>query len=174
MPDATTSASGSAPSASARSRRMTATAAAPSESCDALPAVMVPSDPNAGGSSASDAAVVPGRMPSSRSMPTPTISSAKRPLSRASAARWCERAAQASCSSREISSAALTSSEDSPMCWPVNVDHRPSWIIASTTSASPRCLPQRTLGSTYGALVIDSMPPATAVSISPSRMSWSA
>ena len=87
MPDATTSASGSAPSASARSRRMTATAAAPSESCDALPAVIVPSDPNAGGSSASDAAVVPGRMPSSRSMSTPTISSAKRPLWRASAAR---------------------------------------------------------------------------------------
>ena len=35
-------------------------------------------------------------------------------------------------------------------------------------------LPQRTLGRTYGALVIDSMPPATAVSSSPSRISWSA
>jgi hypothetical protein len=23
------------------------------------------------------------------------------------------------------------------MCWPVNVDHSPSWIIASTTSPSP-------------------------------------
>jgi len=34
--------------------------------------------------------------------------------------------------------------------------------------------PNRASGMAYGAFVIDSMPPATAISISPARMSWSA
>ena len=54
-----------APSSSALARLMTTTAAAPSEICDADPAVTVPSAENAGRSLARLAAVVPGRTPSS-------------------------------------------------------------------------------------------------------------
>ena len=59
----------------------------------------------------------------------------------------CDRAAQASCRSREMPRVAFTSSEDAPMCLPVNVDHSPSWIIASTISPSPARVPQRAFGS---------------------------
>ena len=119
---------------------------------------MVPVGVNAGGSSARDSPVVCGRMPSSRSTTvisparswtgTPTTSSANRPEAQAAAARWWERAAQASWSCREICKAALTWSEDSPMCWPVNVDHSPSWIMVSTNSAGPIRRPQRAPGTT--------------------------
>ena len=44
---------------------MTMTAAPPSEICDALPAVIVPSFANAGRRPPSDSVVVPGRTPSS-------------------------------------------------------------------------------------------------------------
>ena len=53
------------PSCSALARDMTTTAAAPSEICEALPAVMVPSLRNAGFRRPSVSAVVPGRTPSS-------------------------------------------------------------------------------------------------------------
>jgi hypothetical protein len=67
---------------------ITTTAQAPSDNCDADPAVIVPSSLKAGGSKASLSAVVPGRTPSSVStvtLPpragtvTGTISSASRP-----------------------------------------------------------------------------------------------
>src|SRR5712691_13310670 len=51
---------------------------------------------------------------------------------------------------------------------------RPSLIIESTTSPLPMRRPSRTLGYRYGQLLIDSMPPATATSMSPARMAWSA
>ena len=51
-------------------RLMTMTAAPPSEICDALPAVMVPSFANAGRRPPSDSVVVPGRTPSSVSTTT--------------------------------------------------------------------------------------------------------
>ena len=54
-----------APNSSAFARDMTTTAAAPSEICDAEPAVTVPSAANAGRSFARLAAVVPSRTPSS-------------------------------------------------------------------------------------------------------------
>ena len=57
----------STPSCSARRSLITTTAAAPSEICDALPAVTVPSPVNAGRRPASVAGVVSGRIPSSRS-----------------------------------------------------------------------------------------------------------
>jgi len=60
------------------------------------------------------------------------------------------------------------------MCRSVNVDHRPSWTIVSTSSVLPMRAPNRAEGSTYGAFVMDSIPPATATSISPARISWSA
>ena len=34
------------------------------------------------------------------------------------------------------------------MCWPVKVDHSPSWIIVSTSSAGPLRAPQRAPGTT--------------------------
>ena len=58
-------ASGVRPSSSAFRRLMTTTAAAPSEICDELPAVMVPSLANAGRSLPRPSAVVSARMPSS-------------------------------------------------------------------------------------------------------------
>ncbi len=136
MPWATTSAMGSAPSSSARSRLITTRAAPPSEICDAFPAVIVPSGLKAGRSRARPSAVVSARMPSSRSTTTGsplrwgtwtgTTSSANRPASQASWARWWLRAAQASWSSREIRRSSLTSSESSPISCPVNVEYRPS------------------------------------------------
>ena len=135
---------------------MTTVAAAPSDSCEAFPAVMVPSGPNAGGSAASASEVVSGRMPSSRSTTvvppragtsTATTSAANRPDAQAPAARSWERAAHASWSGRESPRTSLTRSEDSPMCWPVKVDHSPSWTIVSTSSDGPMRAPQRAPGS---------------------------
>ena len=93
---------GSRPSAFAFSSDMTSTAAAPSLSGHALPAVTVPfSGSKAGLSSASFSIVVPGRGPSSRvTSPTATISASKWPLSRAATARFCEVTAHSSCASR--------------------------------------------------------------------------
>ena len=89
-----------APNSSAFARDMTTTAAAPSEICDAEPAVTVPSAANAGRSFARLAAVVPSRTPSSsvtaRGSPfrwgtvTGTISSSKSPFFRAVIARSCD------------------------------------------------------------------------------------
>ena len=45
------------------------------------------------------------------------------------------------------------------------------WSLSVT---SPYLKPSRLLGSRWGALVIDSWPPATTTSNSPARMSWSA
>ncbi len=64
-PWAPISASHSRPSSSALALLITTTAAAPSEICDAEPAVMVPSLANAGRSLPSDSAVVSPRTPSS-------------------------------------------------------------------------------------------------------------
>ena len=104
--EATIRARGFRPSSAARSSDITSTAAAPSLSGQALPAVTVPSGRKAGLSSASFSTVVPGRGPSSRvtSVPsgvvTGTISRSKWPLSRASTARFCEVAAHSSWASR--------------------------------------------------------------------------
>ena len=98
---------GVSPSSLARSSDITSTAAAPSLSGHALPAVTVPpSGLKAGLSSASFSSVVPGRGPSSRvtSVPsgvvTATISRSKWPPSRAATARFWEIAAHSSCDSR--------------------------------------------------------------------------
>ena len=56
-----------------------------------------------------------------------------------------------------------------PMWHCSNAHHRPSLIIESTTSPLPMRSPSRTRGSRYGQLLIDSMPPATATSMSPTR-----
>ena len=94
---------GSRPSAFAFSSDMTSTAAAPSLSGHALPAVTVPfSGSKAGLSSASFSIVVPGRGPSSRvTSPTATISASKWPESRAVDGAVLRRSsAHSSCASR--------------------------------------------------------------------------
>src|SRR5690242_17734009 len=60
------------------------------------------------------------------------------------------------------------------MCNPSNVDRRPSQIIESISSPSPRRYPKRAFFKTYGAFVIDSMPPVTTSSTSPARIIESA
>ncbi len=46
--------------------------------------------------------------------------------------------------------------------------------MESSISVSPSREPSRAFGRTNGAFVIDSMPPATAISRSPARIIWSA
>ncbi len=96
---------------------ITTTAAAPSEICEAEPAVMVPSGAKAGRRVPNEAAVVPGRTPSSSrtttgsprraGMVTGTISSSKCPFFIAAAASSCDRAENSSWSSRLMPSLAL-------------------------------------------------------------------
>ena len=112
---------------------MTRAAAAPSDICDELPAVIVPFAWNAGRNFASPSSEVSRRTPSSLANVTSrevffpfsfnssnvtlsgTTSSSKCPASCAAAARWCERSAKASCSSRETSYLRATFSVASPM-----------------------------------------------------------
>jgi hypothetical protein len=119
LPCAPISASQASPSRSACSRRITTTAAAPSEIGEAEPAVIVPpptspsrSTANAGRSRASDSGVASGRIPSSSVSATGsprfcgtsngTISSANAPFFAAAAARWWLPAAYTSWSARLI------------------------------------------------------------------------
>ena len=76
-------------------------------------------------------------------------------------------------SARVISNSAATASASAPMPLPVNGFVRPSCIIASSDLTSPMRKPKRAPGSRYGALDMDSMPPATPTSRSPARIAWS-
>ena len=136
------------PARSAAAFDITTTAAPPSEICDALPAVMVPSASNAGRSPPRLSAVVPGRTPSSVSTTsgsplrcgtdTLTISSAKRPSFWAADARSCDAAAKASWRSRVMPWAALVYfSVPAPMAHTSKAQNKPSYIMASTTDLSP-------------------------------------
>ena len=146
-PYAPISASQRSPWRSAHSRLITTTAAAPSEIGEAEPAVMVPSALNAGRSRDSDSTVVSGRMPSSSvtrigspfrcGTATGTISSSKVPSFCARAARWCDCAAKASCSSRVSPCRALWRSVDSPIEIDSKASVRPSGAMASSTSNDP-------------------------------------
>ena len=130
-PWAPISASQVRPSSSALALLITTTAQAPSEICEEEPAVIVPSLVNAGRSLPSDSTVVSPRTPSSVvttigsplrcGISTGTTSSSKTPFFRASAARWCDRAANSSCSSRvRLAPAALYSSVGRPSPASVN------------------------------------------------------
>ena len=87
--------------------------------------MIVPPEANAGRSLLSDSAVLSALTPSSVSKTTGsprrcgtwtgTISSASSPFLIASAARWWDRAANSSCSSRLMFSPALCRSVDSPI-----------------------------------------------------------
>ena len=146
--------------------------------------MIVPSAANAGRRALSASAVVSGRTPSSWSNTTgsprrcgtgtPTISPASRPSLIAVAARWCDWAANSSCSARLIPSLALCRSVSSPMGEWSNASVRPSRAIASSSSMEPYLYPARAPGSRCGAPVMDSMPPATTTSNSPARISCAA
>ena len=103
-PDEMMRASGVTPSSRALVSLMTTTAAAPSFSGHALPAVTVPSGRNTGFSSDSFSTVVPARGPSSLLTTVPSgfvtavISISKKPRSWAATARCCDRAVNSSCS----------------------------------------------------------------------------
>ncbi|CFR98521.1 Uncharacterised protein [Mycobacterium tuberculosis] len=124
-PWAPISASQVSPSSWAFSWFMTTTAAAPSEICDADPAVMVPSPRNAGFRPASAAAVVLARIPSSSvncsgspvrcGMFTGITSSANTPSFHAAAAFWWDAAAYSSCSERVNMSTSLRCSVSAPI-----------------------------------------------------------
>ena len=165
---------GSRPSVSpARSSPMKS-AAAPSLSGDEFPAVTVPSARKTGRSLASASSELDGRMLSSRSTSVPatgTISSSKRPASQAAAAcRWLRRA-KASCASREIEYRSARISALSPS----DTVHRSG--ISGLTIRQPRVVEcsvswprgngRSGLGSTHGARVIDSTPPASTSDASP-------
>jgi hypothetical protein len=103
-----------------------------------LPAVVVPSGSKTGVSFARDSREVSRRIDSSAATsPTGTISSPKRPSSCAAAARWCERSAHASCSSRVMPS----SRETIELCWIMccwsYASVSPSKIIESISSPLP-------------------------------------
>ena len=120
-PDDTMRASGVMPSSAAFVSLITTTAAAPSFSGQALPAVTVPSGRNTGLSLASPSAVVPSRGQSSVSATEPSgsvygvISSVKNPECCAATARCWLNAANSSCSARDTSSISATFSA----VWPI-------------------------------------------------------
>src|SRR5690606_35278306 len=170
----TISPSGSPPRRSAASLEATITAAAPSEICEALPAVMLPALSKAGRSLPSDSTVVSLRTPSSVlkitgsplrcGISTLTISASNSPSFCARAARSCDLAASSSCSSRPRPADAAYFSVAPPIANWSMAQNRPSCIIESTTLLSPMRIPARASGSRYGAFVMDSMPPATTTS----------
>ena len=183
-PWAPISASQVRPSSSALALLITTTAAAPSEICEEEPAVMVPSLANAGRSWPRVSAVVSARMPSS-SLNCDRVALALRDLDRhdlvveqavlpgrggalvgPGGERVLLRAGDA-----ELGVVRLGELAHRRM---VKTSHRPSYAIASTSFTSPYLKPSRDFGSRCGALVIDSMPPATTMSNSPARISWSA
>ena len=126
---------------------ITTTAAAPSEICEEVPAVIVPSLVNAGRSLASDSVVVSGRMPSSLAKRTGSplrcgismgvISASKTPFFWAAAARWWDRAPISSCSARFRPRRVLCFSVDSPIGMFSYASVRPSCAIASSIWIAP-------------------------------------
>ena len=179
----------SRPSSRARRRDVTRTAAAPSFSPEELPAVTVPPGLKAGRRRARVSAVVSGRGCSSTStmtgspffweMGTGTVSSAQYFWSAASfQRRWLERA-KASWSSRETP----WRSETHSAVWPIDRTPWSSAIfgftrrqprVVSTRAASPRGKPASGLGTTQGARLMLSTPPATTTSAWPEATAMAA
>ena len=170
-----TRASGRRPCASAYAREVSSSAPAPSLSVLELPAVTVPSRAKAGRSRASDSSEESRRGTSSASttvLPlrpgtsTGTSSSAKRPASSAATAFAWLRSANASCSSRPMpcSSARFSAVRPSESVWPSSsmrgfTSRQPS--VVSAISTGPVGYARAGLGTTNGARLIDSTPPAT-------------
>ena len=174
---------GSRPSDASASSLTSSRAAAPSLSGEELPAVTVPPARNTGLSAASFASDVSARMPSSastthRRRATGRSSAAKSPRAVAAAARWWLRSANASCRSRSMPCRAATSSAVSPIAsTPCRsrirglVSRQPSRV---SNSSIARGMPSSGRGSTNGARVIDSEPPASTMSASPAPIARAA
>ena len=178
-------ASGATPSAFARSADITTSADAPSFTPGALPAVTEPSVLNAGFSAASD-----GRRVGANALvfvDHDGVACAGPPegghyrdgedlVAEQSVGRrlrgflMAERGVRVLRLARDVHRSATTSPA-LPMCTFSNAHQRPSTIIESRISALPIRRPSRTRGMRYGQLLIDSMPPATATSMSPARES---
>ncbi len=104
---------------------------------------------------------------------TGVICPVKYPCSVARAARRWLSAASASWSARDTPNSAATFSAVTPMWhWSNGSVRAPT--MASTTTASCIRFPQRMSGSQYWPRLIDSAPPATATSASPSSSAWAA
>ena len=143
VPYDTISAIQASPSSLALAFDIITTAAAPSESWDAEPAVIVPVGENAGLSFARVSTVESGRMPSSASTTTPfrvvsgTISSRSRPLSVAACARRWDSAANASCCPRVMPNFDWSCSVAAPMVMPSMAPTRASRSSASSNGRLP-------------------------------------
>ena len=94
-------------------------------------------------------------------------------MAAAAAFSWLA-AAKASWRSRVMPIFSLWRSVERPMAMLSKASVRPSYIMESTSVASPRRKPARAPGSRCGAWVMDSMPPATTISASPAWIIWSA
>src|SRR5215831_9051664 len=149
---------------------------------EALPGVTVPSLAKDGFSLARSSVVTSGRMCSSVStvcvpfLPftsTGVICSLKYPAAAAAAARRWLSAASASWSSRETPKSWATFSAVTPM-WQSSNGSVSAPTMASTTLPSCIRWPQRMAGSQYWPRLIDSAPPATATSQSPSLIACAA
>ena len=183
---------GSFPSRSARSFVPTTTQAAPSLIDDELPAVTVPPLRNAGCSLAMRSSEASGRGPSSEwtvtgspfgcGASTVTISSSKRPASRGGHRAAVRPNAKASWSSRETPHFSATFSPVWPMPnrWSTSrpftgLTKSASRAWSPTSPMSPRGKPRSGLSITNGERLVDSTPPPSARSPSPTmieRAAW--
>ncbi len=171
-----------APSSSAFCADISTTAAPASFMPDALPAVTVPSGLNTGFSLPRPSTDASGRTCSSRVnslvpfldfSSTGTISSSNRPSSCARAARMCDSTENSSCCSRLMSCDSARFSAVTPM-WILSNGSVSPPTTGSTTPVSPMRAPQRASGIQYGPRLMDSAPPATATSASPTAIVWAA
>ena len=140
---------------------------------------------NAGRSLPSDSAVVSPRTPSSAvttigsplrcGIATGTTSSSKTPFFQASAAFWCERGGERVlllAGELHALGVDLLGQHAHRLLGGLVVERVVRHRVDERTS--PNLKPSRDFGRRCGALVIDSMPPATTISHSPARISWSA
>ena len=153
-PLATMRASGVMPRALALVSLMTMTAAAPSLSGQALPAVTVPPSRNTGWRLASPSRVVLGRGPSSFTTTVPSasvtgmISRSKNPFCWDSTARVWESSANSSCSARPTFSNSATFSAVWPMA--MYTSGRPAGGLQGSVTAGARTLVRSSAAANSG------------------------
>src|SRR6266545_4653354 len=170
--------SGSTPSSPARPADPSSTAIAPSLIGEELPAVTVPPLLNAGLRAARASSEVEGRIDSSRVTASIGMTYSWRFFCQASAVRWWLRRDHSSCSARPMPSSAATDSAQAPSERVQRsgnaglTSRQPTWVWCSCIvrgSASSG------LGSTYGARLMLSTPPAITTEASPTaiaRAAW--
>ena len=163
-------ASGVSPCAAAQSADVIASAAAPSEICDAEPAVTTPSARNGVFSSPSFSSVESRRTPSScLTESTGTISASNAPASCAAAAlAWLSSAYQSSCRRDRPHRAAIISAPTPWLNGTVAPSSNPSTPAYRACTSGPNGRPgPEPPAAPMGTRVIDSTPPATTRSACP-------